>query len=1320
MSSNDWDQHKAIITHLYLLENRSLYEVIEYMKHKHNFDKNKAQYEYQFRKWGTKKNSKKEEWKSISRQLEKREGKKTEVIKFGIPLSPSKVRKGIQRYKSIPTAKEFGKRLPSPESPGTRIVTARSPIIFENIRWPDLPWFRFKDRVFQSSQNLSALLRAFLTLPGLRQPCFEDQEEGALQSLYGVLRNPTEFRKAIFHLANTIPDNRLDEQQENAALEGQGSSSKMAKEILKLIFFRLSNKMVPGDYRESRVHDQFVLQLVEAISYTRPEMLSDVLSSRCLTENSIKEAIYGSAVREKNYNIVSRLLESGLDPDLPIGCTESPVREFKSGLFRLRWQSTRHGWNGMKEAAFTADVRLGKILLRHKASLRCHPESLLSLAALQGARFEGSNPGIEFIQLLIEHGMLDDSSVLCCPHQVSKLMSPIAVSVAGSNDCVAEFLIQIDESLNLSQRSSDVSCTKSCMEWDSSVFKDLRISHSPLHIAIASGNGEMIERLLQLVISSPTEARIRTIQEALLTSCLAGDADTALKILALHPNLPQEWTLGITPLAMTAWNTRDLTVAETLLRLGAHIGPTRNDQVCEVPAPIHVAAYHGNTSLMQKLIDRGANCDVCYKPSRDRTYFWLLPTKYSSPLQFALQGRNDENVDTAKLLEPHSSLIGGELAAAVCLGDAALISDILSKEIDVLWGDKLDEEVLENAAKMGNMAIISSYFFSGGPYTSKALYLAIEAAITSKNHNIVHLLASHRPIAEIDKYEASALVLSIERCEWDLVFILLADPFLPSPAEAESWILDESSDSTDKRTPLMAAFLSTNSLIVESIISRGYVPKCSDIWRLMEVECEPIRHDFWAKFSLKNMDLPCRRAIFLHAVKSGNTDKVREYIGLIDCLIDFPYEPYMSGTYSGDDIVGFPLSIAAYRGHIEVVRLLLDAGADVNFTVELDPGIDAPTALVEAACEGHLHIVKLLLDRGASVDPEEQLEEGATALQYAAIHGHFKMAQLLISRGADPNAIPAKRNGQFALESAAAAGRLDMVMFLLNNGARISGNMRLIYVRSVGYARKWGHYALADFLARYGSWGEKDQILYNDPRTFHDNVYLFENDIVTRRVDVPPSANSGSMELPSASYDPDCVFRGDWSRLDHSEYDSDTADEEVMRSDLESSRSSTAQMVDDIEDIVEEQHDIEFNTADGITTDDRATCRIEIQQHRRIEEEGMSEFRINDCMPGANLMEEQATSPNGMEIEWEGPFFGFSEPVTDDCAADQMDIWEGGSMMREVMPSLEANIYAPEAGPANQQMMELNEMEMGWEGPFTDFDGFEDFGDMMTMFPLYP
>jgi ankyrin repeat protein len=78
--------------------------------------------------------------------------------------------------------------------------------------------------------------------------------------------------------------------------------------------------------------------------------------------------------------------------------------------------------------------------------------------------------------------------------------------------------------------------------------------------------------------------------------------------------------------------------------------------------------------------------------------------------------------------------------------------------------------------------------------------------------------------------------------------------------------------------------------------------------------------------------------------------------------------------------------LAAWNGHLEIVKLLLEHGADVNAKME---GLG--TALHLAASNGHLEIVKLLLENGADVNAKTEGGYGETAVEIANRKGHMKV-----------------------------------------------------------------------------------------------------------------------------------------------------------------------------------------------------------------------------------------------------------------------------------------------------------------------------------------
>ena len=91
-----------------------------------------------------------------------------------------------------------------------------------------------------------------------------------------------------------------------------------------------------------------------------------------------------------------------------------------------------------------------------------------------------------------------------------------------------------------------------------------------------------------------------------------------------------------------------------------------------------------------------------------------------------------------------------------------------------------------------------------------------------------------------------------------------------------------------------------------------------------------------------------------------------------------------------------PLVMAAYLGHTEIVRALLEAGADV---AAVDPGMQA-TALHAASYAGRSEAARVLIEYHIDIDKQGP-RNGYTALHDAIWQNNIETAKVLIDAGAN-------------------------------------------------------------------------------------------------------------------------------------------------------------------------------------------------------------------------------------------------------------------------------------------------------------------------------
>ena len=162
-----------------------------------------------------------------------------------------------------------------------------------------------------------------------------------------------------------------------------------------------------------------------------------------------------------------------------------------------------------------------------------------------------------------------------------------------------------------------------------------------------------------------------------------------------------------------------------------------------------------------------------------------------------------------------------------------------------------------------------------------------------------------------------------------------------------------------------------------------------------------------------------------------------------------------------------PLHTAVSSRNLEIVKILLQNGADVNTTDE-----DGFTPLHIAAYNGNLQMVKILLQNGSGIFLDiKDNTNGRSALHVAVYDGNLEIVRVLVEKGANINA--KDDDGFSPLHIAVYIENLKMLKILIQSGAHLNAKDKKNKT-PLDYARMWNIYDILKYLNNLTK-GEKSQ-----------------------------------------------------------------------------------------------------------------------------------------------------------------------------------------------------------------------------------------------------
>uniref|UniRef100_A0A9J8AVY5 Ankyrin repeat domain 28 n=2 Tax=Cyprinus carpio TaxID=7962 RepID=A0A9J8AVY5_CYPCA len=500
-------------------------------------------------------------------------------------------------------------------------------------------------------------------------------------------------------------------------------------------------------------------------------------------------------------------------------------------------------------------------------------------------------------------------------------------------------------------------------------------AYTPLHAAASSGMISVVKYLLDLGMNEPNAYG----NTPLHVACYNGQDVVVNELIECGANVNQVNEKGFAPLHFTAASRHGALCLELLVGNGADVNIKSKDG----KTPLHMTAIHGRFSRSQAIIQNGAEIDCEDKNGNTPLH---IAARYGHELLInTLITNGADTLYHCSDSQPVHFLcmdyiIYCNVTASLCLPG-----------FDIDTPDDFGRTCLHAAAAGGNLECLNLLLNTGADFNRKDSFG--RCVSSAHSHSLCSMIFL---IVRVERTISSLGHLCTMQLQTPMSMSLTRGAAPPSI------------------TPLLLTQMESELLCLEYLLRNDANPGIRDNQGYNAVH-----------YASAYGHRLCLELILFNSCFNGYPQAYHGHHQalevLVQSLLDLDVRTAQGHT---------PLDLAAFKGHVECVDVLINQGASIlvkDYTLKRTP-------IHAAATNGHSECLRLLIgnaDLQSAVDIQDGI--GQTPLMLSVLGGHTECVYSLINKGANVDA--KDKRGRTALHRGAVTGHEECVEALLQHNA---------------------------------------------------------------------------------------------------------------------------------------------------------------------------------------------------------------------------------------------------------------------------------------------